>query len=65
MYRQKIEILVQQAKTYLMMARKLPESTSKQSYLKSGKECLEMAMALRKLDKEQITKTYKLTLIKE
>lgn len=63
MDKEKIELLRQQAQTYVTLAKCLKGKASGKMYLKNGKKCVIMALEIQKqldLDKT-ITMEYKLT----
>ena len=59
MIKDKIELLRQQAQTYLMLAKVIKDPNAKRMYLINGKKCVMMALEIRDLDKTD-TFEYKL-----
>lgn len=64
MYRQKIELLIKEARKHLKMARSFPSKLSREFHLKSAKECVHIAVSLKKMSKSNQSTDFKLTLIK-
>ena len=63
MNEEKIEILRQQAKAYMMIAKALKGKENQRMYLLSGIACVKMMITLKNRQSKELTKTFKLKLV--